>query len=305
MTQPVFSIIVPTYNRARQLAACLESLVRLDYPRNRFEVIVVDDESETSPQAVVARFRSRLELTLLTQPHAGPAGARNAGAAKARGRFLAFTDDDCAPAPDWLRTLEARFATAPDHAIGGPTINALPGNAYAVASQLVLDAMFAHYNSHRSQAHFLASNNLAVPADGFHAISGFDATFFPIAAAEDRDFCERWLQHGCGMIYAREVRVFHAHSLTLPSFCRQHFNRGRGAFWLRQARARRRWGALGTRRASHLKPFSMALRLLRQAHWRQAPLLATLLIMWRAANAAGFLWESLSLTVPRILRAQR
>ncbi len=54
--QPFFSIIVPTYNRLRQLSACVQSLTCLDYPRDRFEVIVVDDGSKTPPKAVVAPF---------------------------------------------------------------------------------------------------------------------------------------------------------------------------------------------------------------------------------------------------------
>jgi glycosyltransferase involved in cell wall biosynthesis len=57
--QPFFSIIIPTYNRPRQLTACLEALARLDYLRNRFEVIIVDDGSKVLPEAVVASCRDQ------------------------------------------------------------------------------------------------------------------------------------------------------------------------------------------------------------------------------------------------------
>src|SRR5262245_37328532 len=97
--QTVFSIVVPTYQRPDQLTMCLQSLTFLDYPRSNFEVIVVDDGSEMPPETVVAAFHDRLDVTLLTQPHAGPAQARNTGAAHAKGAFLVFTDDDCTPAP--------------------------------------------------------------------------------------------------------------------------------------------------------------------------------------------------------------
>ena len=97
---PFFSIVVPTYQRPVQLAACLQALSRLDYARERFEVIVVDDGSPTPPKAVVESLRDRLQLTLHLQRHAGPAAARNAGAMRARGKYLAFTDDDCLPAAD-------------------------------------------------------------------------------------------------------------------------------------------------------------------------------------------------------------
>jgi glycosyltransferase involved in cell wall biosynthesis len=88
--QPFFSIIIPTYGRPNQLEVCLNSLSRVDYPSNCFEVIVVDDGSETPPEAVVANFRDQISITLLIQPNSGPASARNTGAAHAKGEFLAF-----------------------------------------------------------------------------------------------------------------------------------------------------------------------------------------------------------------------
>src|SRR5437867_3420967 len=87
--RPVFSIVVPTYRRPKQLAACLQALAKLDYARERFEVIVVDDGSTTPPEAVVTSFQDRLQVTLVLQPHAGSAAARNTGAERARGEYLA------------------------------------------------------------------------------------------------------------------------------------------------------------------------------------------------------------------------
>ena len=87
------------------------------------------------------------------------------------------------------------------------------------------------------------ANNLALPEDRFRAIGGFD-TIFPLAASEDREFCDRWLHHGFQMTYAPEAVVYHARALTFRSFWRQHFKYGRGAFHFHQVRARlggRRW----------------------------------------------------------------
>src|SRR3712207_1403127 len=94
---PFFSVIVPTYERPAQLAACLGALARLDCPAASFEVIVVDDGSAAAPGRRLDEFRDLLDVRLLTQANAGPAAARNRGASEARGSFLAFTDDDCAP----------------------------------------------------------------------------------------------------------------------------------------------------------------------------------------------------------------
>jgi GT2 family glycosyltransferase len=289
MTQPpLFSIIVPTYARPAQLAACLQSLARLDYPRDRFEVVVVDDGSPTPPAEVIAAFSGHMDVTLLAQAHAGPAAGRNAGAAQAQGEYLAFTDDDCAPAADWLHALAARLAPAPGCAVGGRTINALPDNPYSTASQLLIDYLYSYYNAEPDRACFLTSNNLALPAALFRAGGGFDAGF-PRAAAEDREFCDRWLRRGQRMAYAPEALVYHAHRLTLRAFWRQHFNYGRGAFHFHQVRARR-----GQERL-RMEPRQFYLNLVRhsfsQAQGGRALLLALLLIMSQAANAAGFFRE--------------
>ncbi|MBE9178310.1 glycosyltransferase [Oculatella sp. LEGE 06141] len=234
MSVPVFSVIIPTYSRPVELSRCLMALAQLDYSRDRFEVIVVDDGSDPPPDSVVAPFQTQLNLTLIRQPNSGPAQARNTGAAVAKGMFLAFTDDDCTPAADWLTQLEAHFTVMPDRLIGGKTNNALPDNACATTSQLIIDLVYAYYNANPQQARFFASNNFAVSAEQFRAMGGFNPTFF---ASEDREFCDRWLDQGYSMLYAPDVQINHAHPLTLRRFWQQHFNYGRGAYRFYQHRS--------------------------------------------------------------------
>jgi len=286
--QPFFSIIVPTFNRPLPLTHCLQSLERLDYPRDRFEVIVVDDGSESRAEAVVSSFSNRLDITLITQPHSGPAIARNKGAAHAKGEFLAFTDDDCTPAPEWLKTLALRFNGTPDNMIGGRTLNALLQNPYSTASDLLIRYLYAYYNANPDQARFFASNNLTLSKVGFHQIGGFDMVF-PRAGAEDREFCERWLRHGFRMAYAPEVLIYHAHRLTLRSFFRQQFNYGRGAFHFHQLRARRRLDHF------RLEPLSFYVNMLRyplaEIRGPRKYLVLALIVLSQATNTAGFLRE--------------
>jgi GT2 family glycosyltransferase len=290
--QPFFSIIVPTYNRPDRLAGCLRALAGLSYPRDRFEVIVIDDESPTPLDGAVMPWRSRLDLTLLTQTHAGPAAARNTGVARAKGDFIAFTDDDCAPAADWLHALAARFTVTPHYAIGGSVLNGLSRNPYATASQLLIDYLYTHYNANRDRALFLTSNNVAFPTDRFRAIGGFD-TSFPLAAAEDRDLCDRWLLHGYRMIYAPEALVYHAHALTWRTFCRQHFNYGRGAAYFHHLRARREQDPI------KLESLMFYARLLRypflRARLPRALGFAALFVISQIMNATGFWWQHTAL----------
>ena len=199
LRRPFFSVIIPTYNRPHQLVVCLQSLAQLNYSRDRYEVIVVDDGSAVSPQHVIALFRDRFEIAILTQSHAGPATARNAGAARARGDFLAFTGDDCTPTPDWLQALEARCAKVPDCALGGKVLNALLDNSYSIATHLLVEYLYSYYNAHPDDARFFTPNNLALPADRFQKMGGFDPSFV-MGTGEDRDFCDRWLRHGYRMV---------------------------------------------------------------------------------------------------------
>jgi glycosyltransferase involved in cell wall biosynthesis len=288
-TLPTFSVIVPTYNRPHQLASCLQSLACLDYPRDRFEVIVVDDGSSVPLPGASGCVETPLDLTLLRQPNAGPATARNTAAARAKGEYLAFTDDDCQPAADWLQALAARFTVLPDRAIGGRTLNALPHNLYSTASQALIDYLYAYYNADPQRATFVASNNLAVPARGFREMGGFDTAFIR-SASEDRMFCDEWLHGGRRILYAPEVLVHHAHRLTLCRFWQQHFNYGRGAHRFHQSRSAR-----SGRGRPKIEPAAFYLNLLRHPYRSsrggRALSLAFLMGVSQAANAGGYFYE--------------
>jgi GT2 family glycosyltransferase len=238
--------------------------------------------------AVVARFQGLFTLKLLRQENAGPAAARNRGASEARGEFLAFTDDDCSPAPKWLQALAAQFAASPDCAVGGQTLNALTHNPYSTASQLLISYLFSYYNAVPHAARFFPSNNLAFSTKQFRAIGGFDVTY-PRAAAEDRELCDRWLHHGYRMIYDTEAVVYHAHDLTFWTFLRQHFHYGQGALCFRQVRARR-----GQDRVK-VEPPAFYINMLRypfvSARGCNALIVMLLLVVTQIANAAGFFWE--------------
>jgi GT2 family glycosyltransferase len=257
----------------------------------------VDDGSRKPPHGVIKEFHDNFEVMLLTQTHAGPATARNTGAAQAKGAILAFTDDDCEPAAGWLQALAQRFAETPDFAVGGRVLNGLSGNPFSTASQMLIDYLYSYYNSNHRRARFLASNNLALPAERFRTIGGFD-TNFPSAAGEDRELCDRWLHHGYGMVYAPEVVVRHSHFLSYQSFCRQHFNYGRAALYFHQVRARRGQTPI------KLEPLRFYLNLLGYPflHLRpsQSILIAMLLLLSQVGNALGICGGILSKPARRL-----
>jgi glycosyltransferase involved in cell wall biosynthesis len=286
-----YSIIVPTYQRPESLTRCLEAIQGLHFRRDRFEVLVVDDGSPSPPADIVASLDHSLQARLVSMRHAGPATARNTGAQLARGRYLVFTDDDCRPHPDWLDSIDrwtsSRLGPV---AIGGHTVNVLTDNVYAEASQGIVDYLYEYFGEHSARRRFFTSNNLVVPREDFVDVGGFDETF-ALAAAEDRDFCERWLAAGKALQYASDVVVSHAHTLGFVRFNRQHFNYGRGAFGLHRSRAQR------GERSLKIEPLRfyaglVAYPLRRSRSWRGA-LLALLHLWSQVAYVAGYFFERL------------
>src|SRR2546421_5277291 len=132
--RPLCTIVVPTRRRPLLLAECLESIATSDYPVDRLEVIVVDDGGG-SVEGAVESVAGRLETAVLRCPGIGPAAARNAGAARARGEILAFTDDDCRVNPHWLGSPVAAPAGEPPRAGRRSTPNPPPPDRGAAPNQ--------------------------------------------------------------------------------------------------------------------------------------------------------------------------
>lgn len=99
---PFISIIIPAYNSQATLGLCLDSVMRLDYPADRREVIVVDNGSTDES----VRIAKKYDVKHLFEPDKKSSyAARNKGIAEAGGELLAFTDSDCIATPEWLRHL--------------------------------------------------------------------------------------------------------------------------------------------------------------------------------------------------------
>ena len=298
MNGRVFSIVIPTFNRAEHLARCLDSIRALNYPRNEFEVIVVDDGSPESGEAGIQQFRRELSISYCRIEHGGPAAARNYGAEQARGKFLAFVDDDCSPLPSWLSAMEGYLEQDSSVMVAGRAINAIPRNAYSGASQALIDYLMGYFNSDPAQACFVTSNNMGVNRERFLGVGGFDVRFRG-AGGEDREFGDRWRQLGLRVVYREDVRVMHFHQLTFARFCRQHFNYGRGAALYRHVRSGRAGGHVRFEpfrfyRDLILHPFSGP------AQERPARI-STLMCVSQLANAAGFFYENIA---PHILKTR-
>jgi glycosyltransferase involved in cell wall biosynthesis len=172
----MLSVIVPTRGDETRLGALLEALGRQTLDRARWELVLALDEAPLAP-ALAARLEVAGGRTVRLGRRAGPGAARNAGAGAARGDWLAFTEDDVTPAPDWLARAAARIEAEPAlEVIEGLTVK--PGGRPV----------------HRqSQAHPLyLPTNLFVRRATFQRVGGYCGDFFDPAGGiyfrEDTDF---------------------------------------------------------------------------------------------------------------------
>ncbi len=105
-----FSIIIPARNEEENINACLDSIQKMNYPQNLFEVIVVDDHSEDDTVAIVKSHHSAQLLQLKDEPTSGNQAYKKQaialGISKSSGDYIVTTDADCIVPPDWLRCLD-------------------------------------------------------------------------------------------------------------------------------------------------------------------------------------------------------
>lgn len=272
------------------MATCLESLARLDYSPDRFEVIVVDDGSREPPAAAVDDAARSMDVTLVRlDRNSGPGAARNAGVARATGDYVAFLGDDCEPAPDWLRALARRFEGCDECLVGGRIVNGLPGNPFSTASDRLIGYLYSHYNRDPEHAGFFTPNNMAAGRTRFTGTGGFDAAIG--LTGEDRELCDRWLHAGGRIVYAPDAVVRHTHPLGFGSFWRQQVGYGRGTRKYRQRQRQPRGGSVAP------EPLSFYLNLvlfpLQTSRGMRAWSSAGLLALAQAATATGFFLEAI------------
>jgi GT2 family glycosyltransferase len=192
------SVVVPTFNRKQDLARLLESLWQQTVGKDQFEVIVANDGSQDGTDDVVRGFQDRpWRLTMLQLANRGPAAARNAGARKASGRYIAFTDDDCVAAPDWLERIRAAFERTGAVAIQGRTTTHRGEQTPLTHEIEVLG----------SWTSTVPTCNAAYDRQTFTSAGGFDESF-PFAHNEDTDLAWRVAELGT-IAFAPEVHIIH------------------------------------------------------------------------------------------------
>jgi len=118
----LISVVVCTYRRQSYLRRALASLVTQSLDKARYEVLVVDNACDDDVRLLASEYSTQAQVSYVPEPTLGLASARNTGARRASGEYIAFIDDDGMASPSWLSEIAAAFARHGPHvaAVGGP-----------------------------------------------------------------------------------------------------------------------------------------------------------------------------------------
>jgi GT2 family glycosyltransferase len=222
---PEVSVVIPTRDRAPRLAAALDALRGQTLGRDRFEVVVVDDGStDGTPKLLESAARDgSLRLQVLRRRGDGPAAARNAGWRAAAAPLIAFTDDDCEPAGNWLDATLRAAGKSPGAIVQGPT-QPIPRERH------LLDRPFARTRRIDGPSPWFPTCNIAYPRELLEQLGGFDERF-PEALGEDTDLGWRVLEAGGRLEFAPPALVHHAVEDLGPIGYMRHALRGADAVY--------------------------------------------------------------------------
>jgi len=297
-TLPFVSVIVPVYNAQDVVGDCIESLLNQDYPKDRYEVIVADNDSTDGTAEVIRRYPVQyLQETATLTSYA----ARNTGARKARGELLAFCDADEVASPAWIRSLVAAL-----------------GEGYGGSAGPMLPAphdtdMFSLFAASDANPHDFAApcdilvavtGNVMYPRHVFEKLGGFAAGTTPGGiAGGDLQFSHRvGSELGLKLRFTPEAVVYHKPRTTLVKLLRHEARAGYGGEWFHRRQLRPLalilWQALA-RLARHLGAAAMALLSFWRGSLRRRLFFIGMNILMLMANLYGKLRYRLGRPVPR------
>ena len=222
---PKTSVVVCSYNGAKTLDRCLESLKRVDYPD--YEVVLVDDGSKDNTQEIAAKHPW---IVNIRQENKGLSFARNVGARAAKGDVIVYTDSDCMADPDWLYYLVGTLLSGDYAGVGGPNISP-PAENWVQACVSAAPGGPSHVLLTDVVAEHIPGCNMAFHRWAFEQAGGFDPEYRK--AGDDVDFCWRLQSSGGVIAFSPAAIVWHYRRFSLGAFKKQQEGYGEAESMLR------------------------------------------------------------------------
>jgi glycosyltransferase involved in cell wall biosynthesis len=203
LPKPLATVIIPHLNQQVALEACLDSLDAQSVDRSVFEVVVVDNGSDTLPDLAADR---RPNVQLLVEPQPGPGLARNRGVDAARGDILCFIDADCRADRHWLERALGALASAPASTVFGGDVRIWRDDAAKFAAIEAYESVFAYrFKMYIEKQGYSGTGNLVVQRADFAKVGPFRG----LEVAEDVDWGARARAAGMTIRYEPGMIVYH------------------------------------------------------------------------------------------------
>ncbi len=218
---PIISILVAARNEEVNIGDCLDALLKQNYPKDKFEIWVGDDQSEDSTAAIVRSYTSQCSnihlLSIETQlrHQRGKSNVLAQLAHKARGEFFFITDADTTVVPEWLNCMLTYFS---------PGVGIITGVTAISGKRLFDKLQNAEWLFYTGQGHFYAQkgkpvtamgNNMAVRADIYWQTGGYEN--IPFSVTEDYELFRQIMQRGFQFRTVLEPNGL-AYTQPLPTF---------------------------------------------------------------------------------------
>jgi cellulose synthase/poly-beta-1,6-N-acetylglucosamine synthase-like glycosyltransferase len=230
MTEPFVSVIVPVFNGASFVETCIAGLVGQNYPKERYEVIVVDNNSTDNTANIIKRYPVTYALEDCVQTSYA---ARNKGIDSALGDILAFTDADCIADQKWILNGVKPFANRRIGGVGGKVEAYKPSN-YIERYQARMDVF--GQDRHLNGSKLSQREGKIVTCNAFYRKNVFEkiGLFNPaLVSGGDHDFSLRVQKEtDYALQYAPDAVVYHQHRSSLVQFWKQYYKYGQGRIYL-------------------------------------------------------------------------
>lgn len=212
------SVIIPSFNCEKTIEKCLQSLVNQNYPKQKYEIIVVDNFSKDNSRKIAKKFKKVRFIKKVSNP----AEARNYGAKIAKGIILFFTDADCVIPKNLLKMIEKNFERYDIAGLGGgyKTLNKNSEAARFIGYEIAW-----RHSREPKFTNFLGTYCCAYRRDIFLKFNGFDEKFAK-ASGEDPEFSFRIAKEGYKLLFDKKLFVWHSHPSSFKKYFKQQFWRG-------------------------------------------------------------------------------
>jgi len=224
--RPDISVVVPFQNSAAHIERCVAALLAQDLPADRYELILVGNNSTDHSEAIASAFAG---IRILREPKPGAYAARNRGVAEARGEMVVFTDADCAPCRSWLRChAEAMSLPHVDVVLGSrnPGRSTMPLRLMTLYEETKAAAIFGGADK---ALYYGYTNNMAVRKHTLTEFGGFQEVIRGADSVFIRQLIDR---RGCQAVsYCSEAAITHLEIQTLRQWYTKHAIYGRSNQW--------------------------------------------------------------------------